>query len=295
MIIPKKKLKSGLEMPVFGLGTYGIGGKLENNSFNNNKRDLDIIKSAIELGITHIDTAELYANGVAEELIGQAIKKYKREQLFLASKVKKEHLNYDDIKFAAKESLRRLQTEYLDLYFLHNFPGGKLEECLLAMNELVVDGVIRNIGLSNFNLAHTKIAKALSINPIVATQVHYNLQFREAEAEGLVNFCQQNDMFLIAWRPLNLAIYNKTNIDLTKFGISVLDEICQKYGKTPAQIAINWLISQENVITISKTSNIHHLKENLGGVGWKLSKKDIEKLRKEFPNQQFISNIQPLK
>lgn len=296
MLIPTKKLSKNFEIPVFGLGTYGMGGWIERNLKNDDKNDIVAIKNAIDQGITHIDTAEKYSEGRAEELVGQAIKEYDRRKLFLVSKVQKTHLDYQGIKTALKNSLDRLGTNYLDLYLLHRYPSqDNLKECLQSINELVDDGLIKNIGICNFNLEHTKAACELSKHPIVATQVHYSLQFREPEISGLLNFCQKNDMFLIAWRPVNQGMFNKTGIDLTKPGISLVDEMCRKYQKTPAQIAINWLISQNNVVTVAKTSNNDHLREDLGAVGWHMEERDIEKLREEFPDQRDISDNQPLK
>lgn len=296
MIVPSKKLNNGFEIPVLGLGTYGMGGWIERNIENDDESEVRAIKTSISQGITHIDTAEKYSEGHAEELVGQAIKEFDRKKLFLVSKVQKTHLNYDGIKTAIQNSLKRLGTNYLDLYLLHRYPPqDNLKECLQAMNELVEDGLTKNIGICNFNLTHTKAACELSKHPIVAAQVHYSLQFREPEISGLLDFCQKNAMFLIAWRPINQGMFNKTGIDLTKSGISLVDEMCRKYQKTPAQIAINWLISQNNVITIVKTSSPDHLSEDLGAIGWQMEEKDTERLRKEFPDQKDISDNQPLK
>lgn len=296
MIIPSKKLNNGFEIPVLGLGTYSMGGGIERDQANDDKRDIAAIKAAINLGVKHIDTAELYAEGYAEVLVGQAIKDFDRSKLFLASKVQKTHLNSKDIKIAVKNSLKRLGTDYLDLYFLHRYPSqDNLEECLRAMNELIEEGLIKNIGICNFNLEHTKRACAQSKHPIVATQVHYNLQFREPEISGLLDFCQKNDIFLIAWRPVNQGMHNKTGIDLTKSEVPIVNEMCKKYQKTSSQIAINWLISQDAVVSVVKTSNTEHLHDDLGSVDWNMAKEDIERLRKEFPDQKPISDNQPLK
>jgi diketogulonate reductase-like aldo/keto reductase len=300
MQIPTKKLKNGFEMSVFGIGTWLMGGGNEKNvrseAGGDDAGDIAAIKAAIDLGVTHIDTAEVYAEGHAEELVAEAIKNYDRKKLFLVSKVKAASLNSNGIKTSIKSSLQRLGTNYLDLYLMHRCPAAdKFEECVLAMNELVDQGLVKHIGLSNTNNEHTKILCSLSKYPFVVNQVHYNLQFREPQQDGLLDFCQKNDMFLEAWRPVNKgALAKPGNYNITKQGLPLLDEMCKKYSKTPAQIAINWLISQENVITLAKSSNVEHLKENLGAIGWQMEPADIELLLKEFPDQKFISDVVPL-
>lgn len=288
MLIPKKQLQSGFAMPVFGLGTYAMGQ-------GDDARDLAAISMAIKAGVTHIDTAEVYASGHTEELVGRILKTTNRKKIFLVSKVAGQHLNYKGIKNALQNSLRRLGTQYLDLYLMHRCPSeANFKAAVQAMNELVEEGLVKHIGLSNTNTEHTKRLCALSKHPFVANQVHYNLQFREPEKDGLLDYCQKNDMLLIAWRPLNKGALSKSGMDITKPGIPVLDKLCQKYDKTPAQIAINWLISQPNVITLAKTSTPAHLLENLGGVGWQMSPEDIKYLRLNFPNQHYLSDTVPL-
>ena len=294
MQIPVKKLNNGFEMPVFGIGTYNVLAENDNNVFlpdSDWQKEISILCEAIELGVTHIDTAESYAQGNAEKLIGRAIKNYNRNKLFLVSKVKLDNLSYNGINSAVQNSLERMQTNYLDLYLMHRCPPlDKFEECVKAMNELIEKGLVKNIGLSNTNTLHTKMLSKISKYPFVVNQVHLNLQFREPEKDGLVNFCQKNDMLLEAWRPVNKGALTKSGVNITKPGISLLDEMCKKYNKTPAQISINWLISQNNIITLAKSSNIEHLKENLGSFGWSMNPEDIEKLKTEFPDQKFISD-----
>jgi diketogulonate reductase-like aldo/keto reductase len=296
MKIPTKKLKSGFEMPVFGLGTYGMGGgTTKSGSHADDQKEITAIKTAIELGVTHIDTAEVYAEGHSEELVGEAIKNLDRKNLFLVSKAAVYSLNYEGIKKALNNSLSRMKTNYLDLYLMHRCPPQELmEECVRAMDELVDSGLVKAIGLSDTNTPHTKQLQELSKHKFVATQAHYNLAVREVEKEGLLDYCQNNDMLLIAWRPVNKGPQAKTGVDITKSGIGILDQMCAKYNKTPAQVSINWLLSQTNVVTLSKTSTIEHLKDNLGAVGWQMEKDDIELLRTNFPNQHFISDTVPL-
>jgi diketogulonate reductase-like aldo/keto reductase len=288
MNIVTKKLKNGFEIPVFGLGTWRMGGEMEYNPQNDDEADIQAIKNAIDKGITHIDTAQNYAEGHAEQFVGQAIKGYDRSKLFIVTKLHKGNLAYNDVLSTFSDSLKRLETNYVDLLLIHapnlEIP---LKDTISAMDKLVKDKLVRYIGVSNFALPRLKEAQQLSKNPIVTNQVHYNFIYREPERTGLLEYCQQNDIILTAWRPVQKGI-------LTQKGVPVVEEMCQKYQKNPAQIAINWLVSQLNVVTLSKMGKPEHLAENLKAIDWKMDEADIERLRKDFPNQQDVSDRVPL-
>jgi diketogulonate reductase-like aldo/keto reductase len=117
--------------------------------------------------------------------------------------------------------------------------------------------------------------------------VHYNLEFREPERAGLLEYCQSNDIMLVAYRPIQRGLFGSNTPML-------LEEMAKKYKKTPTQIALQWLLSQKNVVTISKTSHLEHLEENLGAIGWILEEEDIERLRKDYPGQKDVSDSVPL-
>ncbi|MDB9518826.1 aldo/keto reductase [Roseofilum reptotaenium CS-1145] len=285
MILEKIIPEINFSMPVFGMGTWMLGGKLEPSPDRCERSDTDSIVRAIDAGLTHIDTAEIYAGGYAEEAIAKAISGYDRSTLFLVSKVSSAHLRYNDLIESAKQSLARLKTDYLDLYLIHEpNPNIPMEETMNAMAYLKDNGYILNIGVSNFSTERVKAAQKLIDAPIVANQVHYNLKFREPEILGLLEYCQATNMMLIAWRPIQKGL-------LSTGGIPILDEMCEKYAKSPAQIAINWLISQPNVVTLSTMRTLEHLEENLGALGWEMEAEDIEKLRSLFPEQQTISDV----
>lgn len=288
MKIPTKKLKNGFEIPVYGIGTWQMGGRHTRDFQNNDRADIAAIKAAITLGVTHIDTAEMYAAGHAEELINAAIKDFDRSRLFIVSKVSQTNLRYKDVIKAAKASLKRLGTSYLDLYLIH-IPNKEIpvEETMQAMDFLIDRGLIKHIGVSNFSIKKLEEAQKYAQNRIVVNQVHYNLVIREVEKKGVLKYCQEHDIMIVGYRPLEKGILAET-------GNKILMEMVQKYSKTPAQVAINWLISQDNVVTISKTTTLDHLKENLGVVGWEMDKTDVERLKREFPNQREVSNINPL-
>ena len=286
MIIPSKKLKCGFELPVFGFGTWQMGGRETRDPNNDDKADIFAIKSAIEIGITHIDTAAWYAEGHTEKLVGEAIKGFDRSKLIITTKVAPMNLHYNDVINSAKESLKRLGTDYIDVYVIHNpNPYISIKETMEAFDYLVEKQYINYIGLSNFNISQFKEAQRYSSNKIVCNHLHYNLKHRGPLLDGTIKYCQDNDVMIVAWRPVQKGVFTKEKID-------ILENLCRKYGKTVNQIAINWLICQENVVTISKTRNIDHLKENLGAIGWSLEKEDVKLLMDNFPGiVETVENI----
>ncbi|MFA5051585.1 MAG: aldo/keto reductase [Patescibacteria group bacterium] len=288
MNIPLKKLPNGFAMPEYGLGTWQMGGRDERDPANDDQADIQGIKDAIDAGITHIDTAEIYANGYTETLVSRAIKGYDRSKLFIVSKVQAAHMSYDGIIEACQHSLERLGLSYLDMYLLHRYNATfPLQESIRAMDELANRGLIRAIGVANFGAGHIAEAQSYTKNKIVCDQVHYNLQFREPKNSGLLEYCRKNDIMLVAWRPVGKG-------DLLGDQPPVILELCEKYHKTPAQIALNWLISQPNVVTLSKTRSKKHLMENLGAIRWHMDPVDIEKIMTDYPGAQNISNVIPL-
>lgn len=286
--VEERRLQCGFTLPVFGMGTWMMGGDFKRNPNNDGHADAAALAAGLERGLRHIDTAEMYAEGFAEEIVGRAIAGWKRNELFITTKVWKTHLSYDGVMRAAEGSLRRLGTDYIDLYLVHapndEFP---LPATIRALDRLKDDRRIRNIGVSNFAVKRFKHAQALSRHKIVANQVHYNLARREAETSGLLDYCQRNDVMLIAWRPLQ-----KGCLLLSKG--EILERLGRKYEKSPAQIAINWLISQPNVVTISTMRSIRHLDENSGALSWHMDPHDIDLLRHKFPDQKPISDVVPL-
>lgn len=287
--IPEKKLNNGFSIPVYGLGTWHIGGSWEPGPQSENAPDIWAIRDAVDKkGVTHIDTAEIYGNGNTEKLIGQALKGRDRSRLFLSSKVYDSHLDYQGVLYACKMSLERLMTDYLDLYLIHKYsPDFPLKETMRALETLKDEGHIRNIGVSNFGVEHLKEAQDYIKHPIVCDQVHYNLEFREPEHAGLLLYCQENNIILSAYRSVQRGAFSA-------HPPKILKEMCEKYTKTSTQIALNWLISQKNVVAISKTKHIEHLEDNLGALGWEMDSEDIERLRQEYPDQKNVSNSVPL-
>lgn len=278
-----KSLQSGTSIPVIGLGTWQIGGRTEPD-YSRDTENIQSIKNAIQLGYTLIDTAESYGAGHTEELIGQAIVDVPRDKLFIISKVFKTNLGYDNLINSAKNSLKRLKIDYFDLYLIH-FPNKDIpiQETMRAMDYLVENKLTRFIGVSNFSAKELTEAQKYSKNRIVANQIQYSLATRNKCTYGecvnmeseIIPYCQENGILIIADRPLDKgALLNSSNALLN----NMLDSLSKKYDKTKAQIALNWLISKKNIITIPMSTNPIHQKENLGAMGWALSKEDVDLL-----------------
>ncbi|UCH42266.1 MAG: aldo/keto reductase [Dehalococcoidales bacterium] len=265
--------KSEVKIPSIGMGTWGIGGWAAPDTSRDNEA-IEAMQRGIQLGMWLIDTAEIYGRGYSEELVGKAIRDFARDQVFIVSKVDTNHLKYDDLIQACQRSLYRLRTEYIDLYLVHS-PNYRipLKETMNGMEELVKREMVRFIGVSNFPLNLMKEAQSyLNITNIQANQVKYNLKCRYDETD-LLPYCQKEGITLMAYTPLE-----EGSLALNQ----ILKDVGKEYGKTAAQMALNWLICQENVVTIPKAINSKHLDENAEAMGWRMAKQDFEKLSAAF-------------
>jgi diketogulonate reductase-like aldo/keto reductase len=264
-----KSLYNGDPIPVLGQGTWGIGGFMTPD-YSRDEAGLAAIRTAIELGYTHIDTAEMYGKGHTEELVGQAIRDFKREELFINSKVWHVTMHYEDTLKALEGSLARLQTDYLDLYMIHrpnlDFP---LEETFRALNQLVKQGKVRHLGVSNFNLAQLQHAQELADTPLATNQVPYNLHNRLYHRNGVLDYCQEQGILLTAYSPIDRGHLAND---------SALQRLAALCGATPVQIALHWLVRQPQVIALPMSSRREHLQENLGALELKLSAADLQTL-----------------
>lgn len=273
-------------MPVFGMGTWMMGGDENRDTTDNGDSSVTALRQGLELGLRHIDTAEIYAAGFSEEITGRAISGWLRDELFITSKVWPDNLSYDGVLRAVEGSLKRIKTDYLDLYLIHN-PNDEIpmSETFRALNKLIDEKIVRNIGVSNFAVTRLATAQKLSEHKIVVNQVHFNLVSRQPEVEGLVEYALKNDVMITAWRPLQKA----TIIDA-----EILKPLATKYHKSPAQIALNWVVSQPNTVTMSTMRNPEHIAENIAAITWRMDDSDVELLRQHFPGQQIISDAVPM-
>ena len=236
-------------------------------------RKVEAIKTGLAGGIRMIDTAEVYNS---EPLIAEAIQGYKREDLFIATKATLIHLRRKALFKALEGSLRRLKTSYVDLYQVHQpNPIVPIRETMGAMEELLEAGKIRAIGVSNFSLKQMVEANAsLKKAQLASTQMSYSLLHREIEKD-IIPYCRREGIAVLAYFPLGHGKLAGEKERLRVF--------CEKYSKSPAQVALNWLTSQPNVFPIPRAANPVHVKENLGASGWRLSAQDLQELDKVFP------------
>lgn len=262
----------GVTLPKIGFGTWSIGGSTNPNP----KRDdesMTALRTALEAGYTHFDTAEYYAAGHCEELVGRAMRetKTRREDVFITTKVSPEHLAYDDVLKACERSLRFLKMDYIDLYLIHWPPRSisKLDEAFPALNKLVREGKVRHLGVSNFNVKWLKRSQELSETPIITNQVPYRLPDRSYTDNGVLDYCQQNDILVTAYSPVK---FRSLNVNKT------LRQVAEAHSATPFQIALAWLVMQPRVITIPMSYDPQHIRENFNAADIELSDEEMSQL-----------------
>ena len=275
----KRLGKTNTKIPAIGQGSMGVGGYLSRDSQQDDNQ-IKAIKLGIELNMTFIDTAEVYGNGHAEELIAKAIKGV-RDKVFIATKFSPEHNSYKDVLKSAERSLRRLKTDYIDLYQIHwPNPSIPLSETLRAMVQLIKGGKVRYIGVSNFS--HKKLREARSVvsgNEIVSLQAEYNFFDRNIEND-LLPYCETEGITTIAYSPLDQG-----KIAGGDKRIIMLQKIADKYHRTKAQITLNWLVSHPSVIVIPKATNPDHIKQNASSTDFELSDEDIKEIGRVFTQE----------
>ena len=258
---------TGVDVPEIGLGAWQYRGGVAP------------LRHGIELGAILIDTAEMYRT---EDVVGEAVRGM-RDRVFIASKVSGDHLGYDQVLRAADASLRRLDIDTIDLYQVH-WPSRStpVAETMRAMETLADTGRIRYIGVSNFSTDELDEARsAMNHHPIVSNQVLYNLRRREIE-RTLMPYCLRHDVTVIAYTPLDSGrLAGKPGLFAAK-GARTLQEIAGEYGKTPAQVALNWCTGHEGVIAIPKSDSIERTEENCGASDWRLSDEDMARLDRAF-------------
>lgn len=260
-------LPSGAEMPVLGLGTWRMGERRTEAA-----READALRHGLDLGYRMIDTAEMYGEGGAEEVIAEAIAG-RRHEVFLVSKVYPHNASRQGVVEACERSVRRLGTERIELYLLH-WPGSHpLEETFAGFEALRAAGKIGDFGVSNFDRDGMEEVRQCDGGRTATNQIYYNLAKRNAEWD-LLPWSRQEEMPIMAYSPLDQA---------RMLGDPALAAVAENRGATPAQVALAWLLIQENMVVIPKSSARERVKENLGALEVGLTPGDLTLLERAFP------------
>ncbi|MEF8829338.1 MAG: aldo/keto reductase [Haloarcula sp.] len=266
----------GTSVPAIGLGTWQLTGP----------SCTETVETALEMGYRHIDTAQAYGNE-RQVGLGMEAAAVDREDVFLTTKLDGSNRDERSVRRSTRESLNRLGTDYLDLLLIHwpNAPWmASLSETLGAMNDLVEEGLVRHIGVSNFSPSLLDEARAISTAPILTDQVQYHPYWDQRK---LLDYCRIHDVLLTAYSPL------------ARGGVlddPALVQIGNRYGKSPAQVALRWLVQQDGVAAIPKASSRDHLEANLAVFDFELTDAEMERIRdpsKVKTGVQFVRSQLP--
>jgi diketogulonate reductase-like aldo/keto reductase len=250
----------------------------------NRSEEIRALQTGIDLGLTVIDTAEMYGNGRSEELVGQAIAG-RREEVFLISKVLPSNASRGGTKLACEQSLKRLNTDVLDLYLLHWKGSDPFEETVAGMLDLVAEGKVRQWGVSNMSVTDMTAFCALQKgSPCAANQVLYNLSRRGIEYD-LIPWCQEHNIPIIAYSPVEQG---------RLLNDATLAAIAKKHGATSAQIALAWAIRNPNILAIPKAGTVDHVRDNAASLSVRLTEEDLTLLDRSSPPPAWKSPLEML-
>ena len=266
--IRKVRARGGVEMPALGLGTWTMGEKRSRRN-----KEVAALRLGFDLGMTLVDTAEMYADGGAEEVVAEAVRG-RRDGVFIVTKVLPENASRKGTVAAAERSLRRLDTDRIDLFLLHWKGPHPIEETLEAFERLVQEQKIRHYGVSNFYVDDMEATERhLFGRSIAVNQVKYNLGQRAIEGD-LLPWCIERQVAVMAYSP----------IDQGRLPVRrALSAVARRHDTTPKCVALAWTLRQPMVVSIPKAANLDHVRSNARAVTLALSKEDLEELDRDYP------------
>ena len=268
MTMPQITLPDGEGVPAYGQGTWHMG-----ESRSRHAEEVKALRLGIDLGITLIDTAEMYGNGTAEEIVARAANGV-RDRLFIVSKVLPHNASRNGVVEACERSLKRLKTDHIDLYLLHWRGSVPLAETLAGFARLKRDGKIRHHGVSNFNTDDMQEWVGMAGGETVASnQILYNLGRRGPQYE-LIPWCRERAISIMAYTPLDQGRI---------LGNRALQEVAARHGASAAQVALAWLLRQDGMIVIPKATTLEHVRDNRGALDLALDAGDLAALDRAFP------------
>jgi diketogulonate reductase-like aldo/keto reductase len=259
---------TGVAVPVVGQGTWHMG-----ESRRTERAEVAALRLGLELGLTHIDTAEMYGDGGAERVVAQAINGHPRDALFIVTKVLPSNASYAGRIKACQQSLERLGTGHVDVYLVHWWSGQHpIADTMRAMEALVKRGLTRFVGVSNFDVAQMRQAQAaLGSVRIACNQVLYHLRDRAIERD-LLPHCEREQVAIVGYTPLGRGGFMR----------DAVVEIAKAHGRTPRQVALNFLTRRASLFTIPKASQPEHVRENAGAVDFTLSPEELRAIDRTF-------------
>lgn len=260
-------LPSGRAMPAFGLGTWRMG-----ENARKRRDEVDALRHGIDLGVTLIDTAEMYGDGEAERIVAEAAGG-NRDRLFIVSKVLPENASRRGTVAACERSLKRLKTDRIDLYLLHWRGSPPLAETLEAFVSLRAAGKIRDWGVSNFDMADMADLSRVAHEQAGTNQVLYNLTRRGIEFD-LMPWCRERKIPIMAYSPIEQG---------RMLGHPALRAVAGRHDATPAQVALAWLLRQDGMIVIPKAGSRPHVEEDIAALDLTLDSEDLAALDRAFP------------
>ncbi len=266
--VRRVRARGGAELPALGLGTYQMGEDRAQRA-----KEVAALRLGFDLGMTLIDTAEMYAEGGAEEVTGEVVKG-RRDEVFIVTKVLPHNASRQGTIEAAERSLRRLGTDRIDLYLLHWQGPHPLQETFDAFAQLAHEQKILHYGVSNFDVGTMEDAETLRGGAgVVANQVLYNLNQRGIEW-SLLPWCSERQIAVMAYSPLEEGrlAHRKS-----------LTEVARRHGTTEECVALAWTLHQRRVVSIPKSSTLDHVRTNYTAISLTLSDEDLADLDRDYP------------
>ncbi|HUT79776.1 MAG TPA: aldo/keto reductase [Candidatus Bathyarchaeia archaeon] len=305
--------KTNLKVSRIGLGTLAFGHP--SKGIQDKETIYDCLNFALDRGINLIDTAEEYSRGMTEKFIGEVLKERgDREDMVIVTKVSHNHLSYKNVIRAANNSLERLQTNYIDLYLIHwPWAYSPISETAKAMDQLLAEGKIRYVGVSNYNNALVQeLMDNLQNGQVIANEIEYNLIKRDVEKE-MLPFLRKQKIVALTYYPLLSGFLttnydenaqfpekdfrnfyelfkNKENFTLSKELFETLKQIAKNHDVSPSEVAINWLLKDDDIIPIPGAKKRSHIESNIHATEWKLTKDEISQLSAMTDNLELNWN-----
>ena len=267
-------LHRGIKIPLIGFGTYRLGVEKSKET-----AEISTIKEGIhKFGMTLIDTAEVYGDGKSEEFVGRILKDYDRKDFFIVDKILPQNARNNDYITSCRNSLKRLGTDYIDLYLLHWREDLELQNVVEGMESLKSEGLIKNWGVSNFDTDDMKeLFNCKNGSNCFCNQILYNICTRGPEYE-LISWCKEHDVLVMAYSPL---CHNKDSL-VSVINHPTVAEISARENKTPQSLLLSFVIRNKDVITVFKTSDVNRLRSNMRNVFSPVTAENLNALSKFF-------------